>query len=162
MSILVQQKRHHIRVLPLRAPTNRKNVTMTQPLTRLIPDGLPDSSKYGHSQVTIAEPGRMAYISGQVAWSPDSPDVPGDLAGQAALVVRNARTALAAAGAAPKDVVMARVYVTDLTPARIGEAMPHLEDLFGNTLPSLTGIGVAALAGPDLQIELELIARLPD
>ncbi len=30
------------------------------------------------------------------------------------------------------------------------------------TAPSLTGIGVAALALPDLQIELELTVRLPD
>lgn len=32
---------------------------------------------------------------------------------------------------------------------------------FGSSLPSLTGIGVQALAGPDLQIEIEMVVRVP-
>ncbi len=39
--------------------------------------------------------------------------------------------------------------------------MPHLLALFGGAQPSLTGIGVAALAGPDLQMEVEMVVRLP-
>lgn len=32
--------------------------------------------------------------------------------------------------------------------------------LFDGARPSLTGIGVAALAGPDLQLKVEMIVRL--
>jgi hypothetical protein len=40
--------------------------------------------------------------------------------------------------------------------------MPPLLELFDGAKPSLTGFGVAALAAPELQVELELTVRLPD
>lgn len=131
-----------------------------QPITRLNPPALPDASELGYSQVSIMEPGRLAFISGQVAWQPGGKPVPENLAEQAVLVARNAQTAIGAIGGTPADIVMARVYVTDLTPERVDIAMPHLIALFDGARPSLTGIGVAALAAPDLQIEMELTVRL--
>jgi enamine deaminase RidA (YjgF/YER057c/UK114 family) len=40
--------------------------------------------------------------------------------------------------------------------------MPHFLATFDGAQPSLTGVGVAALAAPGLQIEMELTVRLPD
>ncbi len=131
-------------------------------ITRVNPPTLPDSAQIGYSQISIIEPGRMAYVSGQVAWSPDGTPPPDDLAAQTAIAARNARAALDAIGAGPNDIVMARCYVTDLTPERLEALMPPLLEAFGGAQPSLTGVGVAALAGPSLQVELELIVRLPD
>lgn len=133
---------------------------MTQSLTRLNPTSLPDAGAIGYSQITTVEPGRLAFISGQVALRPGGGPVPASLAEQAKVVVENARAALDAVGASPEDLVMARVYVVDLTPERLETLMPHLLDLFDGAKPSLTGIGVAALAGPDLQLEVEMIARI--
>ena len=134
--------------------------TSTSPLIRLNPADLPDASAFGHSQITIVEPSRLAFISGQVAWQPDGATVPHDIAEQAALVLRNARTALDAAGATPADLVMVRVYVVDLTSERLQAFMPLLLTFLDGAKPSLTGIGVAALAGPDLQLEIEMVARI--
>lgn len=77
------------------------------------------------------------------------------------MVVRNARVALEALGAFAKDIVIVRAYMTDMTEERLGEVMPHVHALFDGEKPSLTGIGVAALAGPDLQLEIEMTVRLP-
>lgn len=104
----------------------------------------------------------MAYVSGQVASLPDGEPVPNDLAAQMGIVSRNARAALDALGARPQDIVIARCFVTDLTADRLNELMPPLIEAFEGALPSLTGIGVAALAGAGLQVELELTVRLPD
>lgn len=134
---------------------------MTQSLTRLNPKSLPDASAIGYSQITTVEPGRLAFISGQVAWRPDGEPAPDSLAEQAKLVVKNARAALGAVGASSQDLVMVRVYMTDWTPERMDELMPHLLALFDGAQPSLTGIGVASLAGPDLQLEIEMIVRVP-
>lgn len=134
---------------------------MTQTLGRLNPPTLPDAAALGYSQITTVEPGRLAFISGQVAWQPGVEGVPDDLAGQARLVVANAKSALDAVGATPGDIVMVRLYVTDLTPERVGEAMPIVLAFLDGAKPSLTGIGVAALAGPDLQMEMEMVVRLP-
>ena len=135
---------------------------MSQPITRLNPQSLPNAAEMGYSQISIAEPGRMAFISGQVAWQPGNMPVPNSLSDQMKIVSTNARTALKAIGAAPSDIVMARVYVVDLTPDRLNAVMPAFLATFEGAQPSVTGIGVAALAGPDLQVEMELIVRVPD
>lgn len=134
---------------------------MSQAISRLNPTTMPDAGAAGYSQISIAEPGRMGFISGQVAWNRDGTPAPADLPAQAELVVRNARAALDAVGAAAKDLVMVRVYLVDLTDERLGQLWPHLHSLFDGEQPSLTGIGVAALAAPDLQLEIEMVVRLP-
>lgn len=135
---------------------------MPQSIARLNPPTLPNAAELGYSQITIVEPGRMAFISGQVAWRPNGEPAPDNLVDQAIIVAANAKSALDAIDATPHDVVMARIYVTDLTPERQEEAVPHLFAMFDGAQPSITGIGVAALAAPDLQLEMELIVRLPD
>lgn len=131
-------------------------------IARINPTTLPNTEGIGYSQISVVEPGRMAYISGQVALSPDGAPVPTNLADQMKVVARNARTALDALGASAKDIVIARCLVTDLTPERLEQVMPSLLELFDGAHPSLTGYGVAALAAPDFQVELEMTVRLPD
>lgn len=135
---------------------------MAEPVVRLNPPTLPDVSAIGYSQISVMEPGRIAHVSGQVAVQPGGAPVPGDLVGQTRIVAGNLAAALDALSATGRDVVSARIYVTDLTEARVAEAMPHLMPVFQGARPSLTGIGVAALAAPDLQIEVEMVVRLPD
>jgi enamine deaminase RidA (YjgF/YER057c/UK114 family) len=43
-----------------------------------------------------------------------------------------------------------------------GEVFPPLVAFLGETMPSLTGIGVSSLFGPDLKIEIEMVVRVPD
>ncbi|GAO01657.1 RidA family protein [Anaeromyxobacter sp. PSR-1] len=135
---------------------------MTAPITRLNPPTLPDAGAMGYSQISVVEPGaRMAYVSGQVAWRPGGEAPPADLVEQTRIAAANARAALDALGATPHDIVMARCFVTDLTPERLHAVFPPLLELFDGAKPCITGVGVAALAGPDLQVELELTVRLP-
>src|SRR5690349_21286793 len=130
-------------------------------LIRINPPSLFDSTGTGYSQISVSEPGRLAFISGQVAWDAGTAPTPERFGEQAALVVRNCRRALSEAGATPADLVMARVYVVDLDRPRVAELVPYLKDLFEGAQPSLTCIGVAALAAPDLLLEIEMVARVP-
>ncbi len=132
------------------------------PITRLNPPTLPNAAELGYSQISIVAPGRMAYLSGQVAWRPGVGPVPSDLVEQMRLVAVNAKAALDALSASPRDIVIARLYVVDLTPERLERLMPAFLATFEGARPCVTGVGVAALATPDLQIELELIVRLPE
>ncbi|MFC4726215.1 RidA family protein [Glycocaulis abyssi] len=131
-------------------------------IARINPPELPNTEEIGYSQISVVEPGRMAYISGQVAVPPDGAPVPASLADQMKIVARNARAALEALGASAKDIVIARCLVADLTPERLEQLMPSLLELFDGARPSLTGYGVAALAAPEFQVELEMTVRLPD
>jgi enamine deaminase RidA (YjgF/YER057c/UK114 family) len=126
------------------------------------PSTLPNAAEMGYSQISIVEPGRMAYVSGQVAWRPNGEAVPADVAEQMKIVVSNARAALEALNATPTDIVIARCFLVDMTPERLNQVFPPLLEMFSSSMPCITGVGVAALAAPELQVELELTVRLPN
>ena len=110
--------------------------------------------------------GGILQVAGQVGFGPavpgqaPAPVGPG-LREQTLQTLANVQAVLEEGGSSWEDVVMVRVYLVDLTPARLEMVMPHLLALFGGAQPSLTGIGVAALAVPDLQMEVEMVVRLP-
>lgn len=128
---------------------------------RMNPDTLPDAGQVGYSQITVATPGRLAFVSGQVAWNADGSDVPDTLEAQTKQVVVNLGEALRAIDAGTHDIVQMRVYMTDLNDQTMGIAMTQLVSFLDGEQPSLTGIGVEALAAPDLKIEIEMVVQLP-
>lgn len=130
---------------------------MTNQITRLNPETLPDASQVGYSQISIVERLGLAYVSGQVAWRRDGQPVPDNIAEQSKIVLANARSVLKALNASPHDIILAKVFITDLNPERQEIVMGDLIALFDGAQPSLTGLGVEALGGPDLQLELELV-----
>lgn len=134
---------------------------MPSALTRMNPDTLPDAGKVGYSQISITNPGRLAFVSGQVAWNTDGSAVPDTLEDQTKKIIENLGAALKAIDASTHDIVQMRVYVTELNDETMAVAMTQLSAFLDGVRPSLTGIGVAALAGPDLQIEIEMVVQVP-
>ncbi|KJZ18423.1 RidA family protein [Loktanella sp. S4079] len=133
---------------------------MTYSIDRLNPNALPDASKVGYSQISIANPGRLAFVSGQVAWRADGTPAPDTLAEQTAIVVENLQSALAALQATPDEIVQMRIFIKDLNDDTIQVGMGPLLAFLDGAQPSLTGVGVAALASPELQIEVEMIVQM--
>ncbi len=129
------------------------------PLSHIQPEGLFASERFGFTQVVTSPPGTIVAISGQVGWD-ENLKVPGpDLASQGRKALENLRTALAAAGATPSDVVSLRIYIPNYEPAHAGELAPLLPEFFGDgPPPAQTLIGVQSLASPDLRIEIEAMA----
>ena len=126
---------------------------MSDTIVRLNPTGLPDPGEIGYAQVSIAEPGRRAFISGQVA---SAEAVARGFEAQAADVMRKCAIAMDALKATPEDIVMARIYVVNLDDDRLRATVEQFKAFGNGATPSLTGVGVAALAGPGLLIEMEL------
>ena len=135
---------------------------MNKVIVRMNPPTLPNAAEMGYSQISIVEPGRMAYISGQVAWRANGEPVPADLGEQMEIVAANAKAALDALGATPQDIVMARCFIIDLNPERLAIVFPPLLKMFDGAMPCITGVGVSSLAAPNLQVEMELTVRLPN
>lgn len=135
---------------------------MSKMVTRLNPETLPDASHIGYSQISVTEPGRLAFVSGQVAGTRDGSAVPITLEAQTAQVVENLGSALAAVSATQQDIVQMRIYMTDLNDDTMAVAMPLIIDFLDGAQPSLTGVGVVALAATELKIEVEMVVRVPD
>ncbi|WP_202814371.1 RidA family protein [Falsirhodobacter sp. alg1] len=126
---------------------------MPPTITRLNPPALPDSSSIGYAQISIAGSGRIAFVSGQVA---GAEAVEKGFDAQVADVMTRAAAALEALQANPEDILIARIYVVDLDEARLGQTITAFKTFCNGATPSLTGVGVAALAGPGLLIEMEM------
>ena len=134
---------------------------MPQSLKRMNPTTLPDAGKVGYAQIVIANPGKLAFVSGQVAWDADGAPVSESLEAQTTQVIKNLNAALEAIAATPADIIQMRIYMTDLNDATMAIAMGQIMAFLNGAQPSLTGIGVAALASPDLQIEVEMVVQVP-
>ncbi|MGC4943363.1 RidA family protein [Kribbella sp. DT2] len=132
-------------------------------VTLINPTDLPQIDLY--RQVSVATGSRLVFVAGQVAWGADGATVgEGDLAAQAEQVYLNLAKALAAAGATFDDVVKLTVYLVDWTPDKMPAFLEGAGRAFArlgvNPVPPFTGIGVAALAAPDLLVEIEAVAVL--
>lgn len=134
---------------------------MQTSLQRLNPAALPNTSNLGYSQISLVNAGTLAFVSGQVAQTADGSGAPEGLEAQTKQVIANLTEALRAVKASPQNIVKLRIYVTDLNEEAMIIVMPPIIAFLNGAEPSLTGIGVAALAGPDLKIEIEMIVQLP-
>lgn len=133
---------------------------MSASIDRMNPQALPDAGKVGYSQISIVHTGPLAFVSGQVAWRPDGAAAPASLSEQTTIVVENLKEALDALQATPDDIVQMRIYMTDLRSETQEIAMAEIIRFLNGARPSLTGIGVDALAGADLQIEVEMVVQV--
>lgn len=129
----------------------------------LNPDGLPKPEAY--RQVAVATGSRLVFLAGQVARDADGTPVGGgDLAAQVDQALRNVATAIAAVGGSFADVAKLTVYVVDWTAdkmAALGDGVARASAALGiDPVKPITLIGVAALAEPDLLVEIEATAVL--
>ncbi|MBE1532434.1 RidA family protein [Actinomadura algeriensis] len=131
-------------------------------ITFVNPEGLPKVDIY--RQVSVATGSKTVFVAGQVARDADGGKVgEGDLAAQVEQAYLNVGTALAEVGASFTDVAKLNVYYRadlpgDMMSQFVEGAGRALAKLGVTTPPPLTGIGVAALAEPDMLVEVEATA----
>src|SRR5262249_23312781 len=141
-------------VLPLLAMwQTAPKVTRSNPPTLSTPTG------YSHV-VEVNGPARTLYVSGQIALDKDGKVVgAGDMKAQAEQVFKNLEAALASGGAKFSDVVKMNTYMTDL--GQLAAVREVRSRYFGSTTPASTLVQVAAVAGPESRIEIEVGAVVP-
>jgi enamine deaminase RidA (YjgF/YER057c/UK114 family) len=130
-------------------------------ITLVNPEGLPKVDT--HRQVSVATGSKLVFLAGQVAWDADGGTVGvGDLAAQVEQCYLNIGTALAEVGGSFDDVAKLTLYIVDFTPDKMSllvEGITRATAKLGVTpVPPITGVGVSALAGPDLLVEVEATA----
>jgi enamine deaminase RidA (YjgF/YER057c/UK114 family) len=132
-------------------------------IERLNPEQLHQTAGYAH--VTIVDAGRLAVLAGQCPLDRDEQVVgPGDVLAQADQVAANAREALAAAGAAPEDVIRSVIYVVSDDPGVLSAVWNRLTaSAIGPAFTTAsTLLGVAALGYRGQLVEVDLTSALPD
>ena len=106
---------------------------------------------------------KTVYVGGQNSVDASGAIVgKGDLRAQVEQVLSNLQAALAAAGAELHHVVKWNIYVLQGQDLRVGFEV--FQRVWGNrpNPPTITGVFVAGLARPDLLLEMDAIAVVPD
>ena len=130
-------------------------------ITLVNPTGLPQTEIY--RQLSVSTGSELVFLAGQVARDADGEKVgEGDLAAQVEQAYLNIGTALAEIGSSVNDVAKLTFYVVGWTPDQMPllvEGIDRATDKLGvSPVPPATLLGVAALAEPDLLVEIEAIA----
>ncbi|MFJ2261536.1 RidA family protein [Streptomyces sp. NPDC087844] len=112
------------------------------------------------SQVVAVEGNQLVLLSGQVAWDSEGRlEGLGDHAAQAAQIVRNLDTALAAVGATRDDVIEETVYVVDYIALLLPAVFGPLRDGV-SMAPASTLVCVPTLFAPEDLVEVRVIAAV--
>ncbi|MCY3806788.1 MAG: RidA family protein [bacterium] len=105
--------------------------------------------------------GDLLFVSGAAAFDSDGNVVgKGDPVTQTRVILQNIRDALQAVGADMGDVLKVTVFLTDINDR--AAINPVRKEFFGDAKPASTLFEVSALAVPDMLVEIEAIAGIPE
>lgn len=123
------------------------------------PAGLHDPVPFGYSHTAVVPAGaELVLVAGQYASGPDGSVVSADFGEQVERIFHNLDLALAGHGLGLRDVAQLRTYVVGLVPEHLGVVGAAIGAAWGVRPPAQTVLGVAALATPDLLVEVEALA----
>ncbi|UIN31839.1 RidA family protein [Microbacterium binotii] len=123
---------------------------------------LSDVAEYAYAATAPAGT-RFIFLAGACPLADDGSTVAiGDYAGQASRCVETLTAALAAAGAALRDVVSTRVLVASARQSDLVAAWEVVRDAFGDHDAPSTLMGVTVLGYDDQLVEIEAIAAVAD
>jgi len=100
----------------------------------------------------------IAYVAGLVGRGEDGKAVKGDEYDQAKAIFVKMRGLIEAAGGTMSDVVKVVIFVTDIKNRE--KVWRARQEVFVGNFPVSTLVEVAALASPDLKVEIEAIAHI--
>ena len=115
-----------------------------------------------YTQVTVAQGGSTAFISGQVSVDGNGKVVgAGDIQAQAVQVFENLKLVLGGIGATFEDVIKFTIYIVGFTQERRKAVM----DVRGRNIshknpPAATMVGIDQLVEPELLVEIEAVVAI--
>jgi len=102
---------------------------------------------------------RLVFVSGQGGVDPATGLIAPDTEAQTEQVLKNVRAILEAAGSSLQHVLRCGVFLIDMSEFQRMNGV--YSRMFGSHRPARTTVGVAALPGEKLRVEIDAIAYVP-
>lgn len=120
-----------------------------------------EEERWGYSPAVVTDGGRVVWVAGHAsAWDEDGNSLEGDFGAQARQTFKDIGATLAKAGGRLEDIVTMTVYLVDANNAR---RMTEIrKEILATDFPASALIVVKGLARPEMMIEIQAIAVLPD
>ncbi len=127
----------------------------------LQPPGWPRPKGYSNG---VSASGRMIFTAGVIGWDENEMIVSDRLDQQFAQVLRNIVAILAEDGAGPEHIVRITAYVTDIDAYRasLAEVGAAWREIIGRNYPAMALVAVTSLVEPQVLVEIEATAVVPD
>ena len=121
------------------------------------PETLFNPTQYGFSQIGISTPGKLVFISGQVAWDKNLNIIgENNLEIQTQKAIDNLKIAIESAGGTLENIMMLRIYKVDYRKEDGPIITSILKEKFGHiNPPASTWVSVKGLANEGFMIEIE-------
>ncbi len=126
-------------------------------MARHISSGSPFEAEIGYSRAVVA--GGWVFVAGTTGYDYATMTMPESPADQCRNALKTIENALAEAGASLDDVTRVRYILPD--PKDFEPCWPVLRAAFAKSRPAATMI-TAGLMTPEMKIEIEVTARLPE
>lgn len=117
----------------------------------------------GYSNGILAQPGRLLFVAGQIAWDREQKLVSDDFGEQFGQALANVVAVVKAAGGTVEDLCRLTVYVTDKQAyiAALKEIGAKYRAVMGRHYPTMALVEVADLLEHGAQVEIEGTAVVP-
>ncbi|MBF6211921.1 RidA family protein [Nocardia puris] len=126
-------------------------------LTISNPSELHDPTGFGYSHVARVS-GELVLIAGQYDSDAEGHVTREDFGGQVERAFVNLGTALRSAGLGYGDVAQLRTFIVDHDVDKLGVLGAKIAEIWGDTPPVQTLLGVASLALPGMLFEVDAVA----
>jgi len=130
---------------------------MSGVMKKYVSTGSVFEERIGYSRAVVCD--GWVFVAGTTGYDYATMTMPPGAAAQCRNTLATIAAALAEAGASLEDVVRVRYIVTD--PSDWPECWPITSEAFARARPAATMIS-AALQEPEMKIEIEVTARLPE
>lgn len=125
------------------------------------PTELHNPTAYGYSHLSTLPEAGLVFISGQYGSDQTGAVVSADFADQVEQAFANLGTALAEQGLSYRNVARLGTYIVEHDDGKLRTLLHTIAGIWGDHPPAQTLIGVAALALPDMDFEVDAIAVRP-
>lgn len=122
------------------------------------PSTLHDPVGFGYSHVAKVTSGELVLIAGQYASDGERQVTTSDFAAQVDQALANLGKALESAGLGYRDVAQLRTFIVDHDSDKLAVIGTAIGRIWGDKPPTQTLLGVAALALPGMQFEIDAVA----